>query len=528
MRKPFLGCVLAGILSAGTSLACDNPESNLVHVRLLTPLASDSSKRDSAFTTVVTAPMVHCGEVLLPSGSLISGTIHRAKRVGLGVIRERAALELDFKTYESPNGTTYPLAAQLTAVDNAREDVTSSGQIKGILAASNTSRLVRGVWFRPSMEMLPHSLIGLSGASEKLWSGFGLGPQGAAALFAARLILFRFPEPEISLPIGTDLEIRVTNLPNDIPSYSAPQVSEVPPSLAEWIRDQPFDVTKSDQVPAEDVVNLAFIGSKDQLLQAFDNAGWDTTDSLTSRTLSRTYNAFAMRTGYATAPVFRLYYRGATPDLVFQKSLNTISKRHHIRIWSVGTFEDNEIWLGAATHDIAISLPKASHKIDLQIDTERNKVVEDLAFTDCAEPPGYVDRINAVRSPRTNTSVSTDGRIAVLMMRDCDPASDDPLPLKRPGRKLDKLARRMLLETRQYLMRDNIYYYGFQGARKMVRRSPRTAPEKPPVTLAEDLKPKKPSRSQTDTSFVWTSPVTSAFLSPTNTFSSDLIPKSGR
>jgi len=154
-------------------------------------------------------------------------------------------------------------------------------------------------------------------------------------------------------------------------------------------------------------------------------------------------------------------------------------------------------------------------------------VVEDLAFTDCVDAPAYVDRIGAARASFKNSSVVSDGRMAVLMLRDCDVATDDPAPLKRPGRKVDKLARRMMLETRQYLMRDNIYYYGFQGAKKLVQRTTRPSPEKQ-LALAASGKTSKRSASQSNTSFSWTSPVTSALVSPTNTFSSDLIPNSGR
>jgi hypothetical protein len=523
------------IAAAGASLACEKPEPPVVHVRLLTPLATDSSKLGSAFTTVVTTPMLYCGEVLIPSGSLISGTVRRANRVGLGVLRERAAMELNFTTFESPDGQTYQLGAQLTAVDNAREEVTSHGQIKGILAASSTNRLIRGVWFRPSEDLLPHTMMGLTGASEKLWSGFGMGPQGAAALFAARLILFRFPDPEISLPFGTDMQIRVTSLPEDIPSFPAPPVSEVSESLAEWLRNQPVEVTKSDDAPAEDIVNFAFVGTEDQLLRAFERAGWDPADALTSRSFSRSFTAYTTLKAYPTAPVSRLYYRGASPNFVFQKSLNTMSKRHHIRVWSAGLVDNQELWLGAATHDIGVSLRTKSltltHNVDPQIDLERDKVAEDLSFTECVEAPGYVDRSDVTRTgaehkSRNTSPISTDGRMTVFVLRDCDKASDDPSPLKHRGHKVDKLARRLMLETRQYLMRDNLYYYGFEEAKKIVRRSPPSA-QKTMALAAAGKVPKHPAR-QISTSFSWTSPVTNAVSSPTNTFSSDLTPNSGR
>ncbi|MGH9592422.1 MAG: LssY C-terminal domain-containing protein [Bryobacteraceae bacterium] len=527
----ILRVALLAIAAAVGVVACEKPDPPLLHVRLLTPLASDSSKRGSQFSTVVTAPLLYCGEALIPSGSLVSGTVRRANRVGLGLIHERAALELNFKTYELPDGRTYPLGAQLADVDNSREKVTPRGQIKGILAASNANRFFRGVWFKPTADLAPRSLVGLTGASNQVWEEFDLGPQGAAALFVLQLFLFRFPEPEINLPIGTDMKIRISSLPENVPSYAAPPVSEVPGLLAEWLGSRPFDVTNPDDTSAEDIVNFAFLGTQDQLLQAFDSAGWDLADDRTPRTFSLSYNAYATRAGYATAPVSKLFYQGATPNFVFQKSFNTIEKRHHIRVWSIGSFEGNDIWLGAATHDIGVSLLKASkvvtHKIDPHIDLERDKVVEDLTFEDCVEPPGYVDRSSAVSSLRDNSSISTDGRLAVLTLRDCDPVSDDPDPLKRPGRKVDKLVRRMLLEGRQHLLRDNIYYYGFEGIKKLVQRPSRPAPQTAFALTAAGKTLKHPA-AQSNTNFSWTAPVTNAFSSPTNTFSSDLTPNSGR
>ncbi len=65
--------------------------------------------------------------------------------------------------------------------------------------------------------------------------------------------------------------------------------------------------------------------------------------------------------GYSTAPVSTLLYQDAEPTVVFQKSFNTIAKRHHIRIWRAGDFEGNEVWLGAATHDAGVGFQHGFH-----------------------------------------------------------------------------------------------------------------------------------------------------------------------
>src|SRR5207302_1549854 len=92
----------------------------------------------------------------------------------------------------------------------------------------------------------------------------------------------------------------------------------------------------------------------------------------------------------------KMLYQQAEPDVVFQKSLNTITKRHHIRIWQVGEFDGNEIWLAAASHDFGVAFRAASmtitHKIDLRTDLERRKVINDIRFAGCAGQVSLLDR----------------------------------------------------------------------------------------------------------------------------------------
>jgi hypothetical protein len=51
---------------------------------------------------------------------------------------------------------------------------------------------------------------------------------------------------------------------------------------------------------------------------------------------------------------------GRQPDLVFQKSLDTFAKRHHVRIWKLAsTYDGREVWVCSSTHDIAVEHDKA-------------------------------------------------------------------------------------------------------------------------------------------------------------------------
>ncbi len=464
MRLSVVSLLFSVAMAYGAAIRTGFPAMN---VRLTTPLTSYDSQKGSEFRCVVIAPYVVDGRVVLPQGTTVIGTVRQSKGVGLGIKRERAIIQLAFHHYELKGGARYPMEGILRHIENAREAVTKTGQIKGILAANNPQSFLHGVWHRPRLGHLSKSFIGLTGAGGKIFTSYSMGPIGAAGLFAIRLALFRLPEPEIQLPAGTDMRVTIKQLPGDAPSHVAPEPEPVSSDLADWLSKQEIEVIKPSGEKAEDIINLAFEGSRQALDNAFRSAGWFEAEALNTRTFARAYNSYARQTGYPQAPVSRLLYRGADPDAVYQKSLNTISKRHHIRLWRV---ENNgrEFWLGAATHDIGVKLKKKTmsftHKIDPRIDIERAKVANDLEFSGCADAARFVERRESARTGDGNQGVVTDGALAYLSLRDCpepgDLEPDEPTP---PKSRLTRIARRMVLEGRQYALRGNAYYWAYRA-----------------------------------------------------------------
>jgi hypothetical protein len=441
-----------------------------VELRLKTPLTSYDSPRGSWFECVVIAPYEVDGRVILPAGTIVTGQVRAAKKVGVGVVHERAALDLDFREYQLPDGRRFPLGARLRSIENSREAINGRGQIKGILAASNPQSFLGGLWHRPSFALFQRAVIGLTGVPHQIVAGWGLGPFGAAAMFGLRVTTFSLPEPEIQLPAGTEMKIVLTSLPENAPSFPVGESSSISPELADWLRDQPFQVKKLNGQLADDIVNVAFAGSAEQVVNAFAEAGWVEASPRTRRSVSYTYAAYSRQTGYAEAPASRLEYEDREPDLIFEKSFNTVAKRHHVRIWRVESEDGSEMWLGAATHDVGITFEAASvkfsHRIDPQIDKERSKVANDLLFAGCSDPAGYVGREDAQR--QSGEGVATDGRLAVIFLRTCadaDRESVAPDKIKPPVSLVSKLARRMVLEGRQYVFRENPYYWGYRALR---------------------------------------------------------------
>ena len=307
-----------------------------------------------------------------------------------------------------------PIHVSLIGIDNAREQVDKNGRIRGILAANNPLGIVRGVWYRPSLQLMLRAPGGL-GATGIAVSKLALGPAGSAGLFGAKLLLTRLPEPEIDLPVGTEMILRIDSETDpefwtEIPLPNYPDVE-----FAGSLGHRPFVIRRPNGDSVPDVINLALSGSEDLVRRSFLSAGWSDAEPLNRRSFGRAYKAFTQRSGYREAPVSMLLYQGRPPDLVFQKSLNSIAKRHHVRLWRIAQ-DGEEAWFGAASHDISVTFDRKtfslSHRIDSDLDAERQKIIGDLVFVESIAGVSYV--------PRTvdpNVLGRTDGQLAVAQLR---------------------------------------------------------------------------------------------------------------
>jgi hypothetical protein len=434
-------------------------------VRLTTPITS-TAKAGARFSSIVTGCAHADCVAILPAGSTIYGTVRQVQSVGIGIRRERASLTLDFEGCAMPEGGSVPCRSELLSIDNAREAVTKGNRIEGILAANHPHSYLGGLWVRPTSALLPRALSGLTGAGRMIYTGVSPHPLMAGAIIVSRLAVFRLPDPEIHIPAGTELIVHVSGETQDQPAVSS--VSTAPDNLVHWLNGVPEGISLPDTTLAADIVNLVFRGSNADLVLAFLGAGWTTADPLNRRTFARSYGAIASLSPYPTAPVSPLRYLGRLPDLVFQKSFNSMTKRHHIRLWKVDS-PDGPIWVGAATHDVSIVFDwkrlMLTHRIDPAIDRERDKVLADLTFAGCVSHATRVERPEL--ATRTGGRISTDGALHLIDSQLCERPS--PVIASALGRKKTPfgkvMLRRTILESRQYLLRGNGYYWAFRGLR---------------------------------------------------------------
>ena len=373
-------------------------------IRLDAPVYSDRSRTGDPLEATVTYPMCRSGELLackdgdllLSPGTKVNGTVLFAAKAPDKYSRPR--LVLDFSNIVHKDGQRSPLYARVLDVDNARETVRNN-EILGIIQP-HASRKISAV------------MAALSAANPI--AGYTVkGVQTVYGLSLRREVLF---------PAGTDIQVQVVraSMLKQKDSWTGWPRMPVDAQLQQLVAAAPMR-THTPNKTLSDVTNLMFIGSQKELVAAFQEARWFEADNLNAGSALKAVQATMRQSGYAGAPVSALLINDRPPDLVFQKSLNTFAKRHHVRIWKLAKkYNGREVWVGAATHDIATTNSRGgtkwSHRIDPHIDRERDWVETDLLFVGTATSYADIDRPHAPRAAAnaTGDDIVTDGKMSVV------------------------------------------------------------------------------------------------------------------
>ena len=171
-----------------------------------------------------------------------------------------------------------------------------------------------------------------------------------------------------------------------------------------------------------DAINVAFIGTEEELHRMFAAAGWYAADPITLKTSVRIAADVVLHKPYAHAPVSDLYVWGRRQDAAFEQPVGDSPKqRHHVRFWCSPEVDRNgePLWLGAATYDERVELSRTTggitHKISPEIDNERNKLVTDAARAGVLDGYYWVDRFHKNPQGRNGGGdpYFTDRRLAV-------------------------------------------------------------------------------------------------------------------
>jgi hypothetical protein len=391
--------VVTLIAAAGLLAATEIPAGTQLQIRLTTAINTSTAKPKQTFEAVVIAPVLNGGAVSIAPGAKVSG--HLQDVTAAVQPDDQAVLVLAFDQIADSSGHRASLAAKLVGIDNARESLGADGKISGIVASQTGSgRMDQGI----------------NKVAQKY-------PGLADVLGAIKETVVKPTDPNIDYEPGVEMTIELTKPLNWTGSTGSFNVKAIEPAddLSLLVNGQPFRTIAEKPPRPSDMTNLMFLGSQQDLANAFQKAGWSTAAQLNSKSKLETFRAMAEQRGYQEAPVSTLLVEGRPPDLVFQKQNNTFAARHHLRIWRrPGRFHGQEVWICSATHDIGIDFSEADHtfihKVDTQIDRERAKVVTDLLFTGLVQGLSLVERPDVPTNlfNATGDALETDGKMAVI------------------------------------------------------------------------------------------------------------------
>ena len=178
-------CALTLCLSRAS--AQEVPAGTILELRLRDVVSSFRAKPGDLLRAVLIAPVQQRGHELLPAGLEVKGHVAAAKRVGLGLVRERARLRLQFDSLVLPGGAGTPLESVVIEVENARENLLGDGTIVGIRATDSYGHQATGM----------------------VSSAAAVDPMLMLFAFAASSTVLRFPEAEITYPTGTEIRLKL-------------------------------------------------------------------------------------------------------------------------------------------------------------------------------------------------------------------------------------------------------------------------------------------------------------------------------
>ena len=347
------------------------PATSRLTLRLLQPLSSRTAKEGTDVKAVLISPGVFDSAILLPQGSEFDGKVTAVHGVGLAIKHETAALTVHFDSAKLPDGRVLAMNARISKIENSQEKVTKDGKIQGIRSTGT----------------IGHS------AENQIASLAQIDPVLYIFTATAGPAVLGFAEPEILYNAGTEFDIEF-NKPLITAQKYEPRVPRLVPSgeqateLAAMVKSLDFRTRTETTHKPSDLTNLVFIGKPDALRRAFDAAGWEPADELTSAATFQTVKTLTGNQTYKQAPMSMLLLGDEKPLFTLQKTTNTFSSRHHLRVFQTGVSYDGEpVLTASSTQDIGIAFSYKQktfiHVIDQYLDNERSKVTNDLEFTNC-------------------------------------------------------------------------------------------------------------------------------------------------
>ncbi len=275
------------------------------------------------------------------------------------------------------------------------------------------------------------ALVGRVGNSDAA-TPFFIGADGTVQAPIAGRLFLAINTDSMSTPDGKyEVHIDRTSTAAATASGAAASQSnyDFKPLFAELDSKLPYRVTDKPQGGNPgDLVNFVIVGTQDQVTTALKDAGWIVADKTDKDAVVSALMATLQKNVYVAVPMSILYLFGRAQDFGYERAeaVMVAAQRNHFRIWQAAfkTPQNQPLWVGAGTHDIGIERDQRSanaitHKIDQDVDNERDFIGATLQQAGQVLAMSYMTRANPITSTKTATGgeIKSDGRVLVIVLK---------------------------------------------------------------------------------------------------------------
>jgi hypothetical protein len=175
-----------------------------------------------------------------------------------------------------------------------------------------------------------------------------------------------------------------------------------------------------------DMVNFVIVGSQENVQAALDAADWHVADLDSKEAGLKAIIDTYRKQDYLQMPMSHLYLFDRMQDFGYEQAqaFAVVATRHHFRLWKAPfTWNGEPVWVGAGTHDIGfekdIRTGKLTHKIDPDVDLERENIGQSFDKSGKAKSIGYYLPPNPVRDAKNASGggYHSDGRLLVVFLK---------------------------------------------------------------------------------------------------------------
>lgn len=147
-------------------------------------------------------------------------------------------------------------------------------------------------------------------------------------------------------------------------------------------------ITQTGDHHPGDLLNVALVGTREQLDAIMRTAGWQPAAALGIKSDLKIAADTVLSRPDAEAPVSNLYLFGRKEDAAFEQPVGDNPRhRHHVRFWKLARLSDDgrPIWIGSAVYDKHVGLSRTTgqitHVTAPDVDAERDYLFECLEET---------------------------------------------------------------------------------------------------------------------------------------------------